>query len=112
MAEGVIADSMTRPHQLAHDVRPLSYETANDKKRRPHIMLGQNVQQTQRVRIIGAIVVCERQLLGPMAEPGEGAPVPLPRGRHSLVTSGRCCPGTRDSGQDIEHEGIVNRVQG
>ena len=80
MSEGVVPDHMSGLHQFANDVRPLLHIASDQKKRGVNIVPGQNVQQAQGVRIVGPIIVGERQLLRSAAQSGEGWPNHCPVG--------------------------------
>ncbi len=64
MAVGVVANLMSGGQYGAGNFRALPHIFADQKKRRFGIVLGQNVKQMQRVRIIGPIVKGQRDLVG------------------------------------------------
>ena len=63
MGESVVSDDMPSPDQFASNVGPLFYIAADEEECGPHPTLGQDLQQTESVRIIRAVVVGERELL-------------------------------------------------
>ena len=82
VGEGVVAKDVAGLDDLADDLGPLLNVASNQKKSRVYLMLGEDIQSTQGVRIVGAIVVGECELLRPAGETREGASVPLSGGRH------------------------------
>ena len=86
MGEGVIADGVASLGYLAGDVRTLLDVASDQKKSCRHTMPGEDVQQTQRMRVIRPVVVGERELFGSRSKAGEGAAVPLTGRRHGLIS--------------------------
>ncbi len=62
MRERMISHHVPGFHKIAHDVGALLHIPANEEKRGPHILPRQNLHQSQRIRIVGAVVVGERDL--------------------------------------------------
>jgi hypothetical protein len=88
MREGVVAHDVSGFDDLPHDFRLLLHVASDQEKSCVYIVLGKNIQQTQRVRIVWPIVVGERDLIGATWQAGERAPLPLSRRRHGLITRG------------------------
>src|ERR1035438_2768341 len=107
MRESVIANHVARLHDLAGDVMALPYVASDQKKSRAHVMLGESLQQAQRVRVVGAIVVSKRKLLRPRGEACERAAVPLSGGSHGLVSRGDGSRCGRSGYDKAEHGRIV-----
>lgn len=63
MREGVVAYRVSGVRHFTNDVWPHAHITANHKERRFDIMLCKYFEKTQRVRIVWAVVIRERQLL-------------------------------------------------
>ena len=104
----MITNDVASPNDLACDVGTLLHEAADQEKSCMHIVAGKDLQQAQGVRIVGTIIIGERDLLAAASQAGECAPVPLPRGRHRLIS---CSDGAerRATSQDkAEHAGIVS----
>ena len=59
----MIAHHMSCSNHFANDIRPLPHIAADHKKRGLHSVLRENLQHLQRIRIVGAIVKGQRQLL-------------------------------------------------
>ena len=108
MREGVVADNVAGLDDFAGDFRTLPHIASNQKKSRVHVVLGENFQQAQRVRIVGAVVVGQRDLPRSARQSREGSPIPLPRRRHGLITRGNGGRGGDGSQGEGEHAGIVN----
>ena len=109
MREGMIADNVAGLDNLAHDVRTLLHVASNQKKSCVNPVPGEDLQQTQGVRIVGAVVVSQRNLARSARQSRESASIPLPRRRHGLITrrsSSRSRDGTGQS--KPKHAGIVN----
>src|SRR5580692_8157376 len=95
MAESMIANDMPGLRQLESDIRPLLCVSPDQKKRRLRVVPGQNLQQTERVRVVGAVVENQRQLPASRSHSAKRSTVPLPGRRHGLIASGnRRCHGT------------------
>ena len=63
MRERVIPNYVPSLCHLARDVRPLLHKASDQEKRSADIVPCQNLQQAQRVRIVGAVIVGQRELL-------------------------------------------------
>src|SRR5205823_6448744 len=85
MAERVIANDMPAFRDFCHDIRPLANVAPNKKKRRADIMLREDIEQLERMRIVWAIIKGERNLFRPARQAGEGTPEPLSGGSQGLV---------------------------
>jgi len=112
MRERVVADDVSCLRNRARDVGALLHVAADHEERRPHIVLRQHFEQLQRVRVVRAVIISQRDLLAPADSAGERPSAPLSCRRHALVRcggSGRCC---RQSNQSREHDRIVNRGKG
>ena len=109
MAEGMIRDHVPSPHQFERDIRPLPHKAPDDEKCCLHILPGKNLQQTQSVRVVGTIVVSQRQLLGSTLDPSKRSPKPLPRRRLGLIAhSNRRYSNTSPQGEATHDAAIVN----
>jgi hypothetical protein len=106
VGESVIADDMSGFDDFAGEVGTLLDVASNQEKCGMHAVLSEDLQQPQRVRIVGAVVVGEGELLRTSGNTGEGAAVPLSGGRHGLV--GNRDRGSGRSGEHgSEHGGIL-----
>lgn len=89
MSHRVVADQVPRSLDLADQARALAHETSDQKERRAEIVARQQIEQVRSPRIIGAIVIGERNLvriaaredcrskkLRPRRQRGIGAPAP------------------------------------
>ena len=70
-------------------------------------MPGQNIQQTQGVRIVGPVIVSEGQLLRRLPQPGKSPPEPLPGWRHGLVTCCRNGSGASSANNESVHTAAI-----
>jgi len=86
--EGVIADCMSGSGELANDIGALLDMAADEKECGSDVVLGQDFQQVECMRIVWSVVVCEGELPASAREAREGAAVPLAGGSHGLVTGG------------------------
>jgi hypothetical protein len=108
MSEGVIANHVSGFDQFTDQVRPLLNIAPNSKKSCAHIVLRKYVKQAQGVRIVGAVIESERDLLGAAGQPDECSAIPLSCGRHGLIAGCNECPGSRRPGEyGWEHGAIV-----
>src|SRR5208282_6669825 len=106
----MIADNMSSLRQLTHDVRPLPDVASDKKKSCSHIVPGKNFQQTKSVRVVGAIVISQRQLPGSSLQSGKRPPIPLPPRRHGLIARRNSRDGkTGPEGKPTHNAAIVNR---
>src|SRR5450755_2441264 len=108
VSESVISDHVARADDFANDIGALPYVSANQKECGADIVICQHVEKTKCVRIVWAVIIGERQPLRAGANSRERSSVPLPGGRHGLVS---CCSSDADSSsgtQRAEHHGIVN----
>ncbi len=64
MMVGMVSDLMTLGDDLAEDPRVSFNAIAQHKKGRFHLVLAQNVQNFKRKDWMGAIIKCDRDLLG------------------------------------------------
>jgi hypothetical protein len=87
MAESMIANNVSCPHQLEGDIRPLLDIAPDQKKCCLHVVSSQNLQQTQGVWVVRTIVESQRQLPGSPLQPGKSPTIPLPGRSHGLVAS-------------------------
>ena len=63
VSERVVPDHMALLRDFAHDVRSLPHIASNQKERRANVVPGQNIEQMQRVWIVGAVIEGQRDLL-------------------------------------------------
>src|ERR1700757_2248985 len=103
----MISDDVTRFDEVASNVRTLLHVAPDQKKSRAYVIPRKNFQQTQRVRIIGTVVVGECYFLAVASDAGERAPVPLTRGRHRLISCSDCGERRTTSQAEAEHARIV-----
>ena len=111
MSEGVVADDVAGLDDFADDFRTLLDVASDQKKSCVHVVLGEDFQQAQGVRIVGAVVVGERDLARAARQSGEGLPIPLRRS--APWTGNRRQPRLRRRRRRLgrgEHVGIVNRM--
>ena len=80
MGEGMVSDHVSGFHQFANDVRPLLHVAADQEKCGVNIVPGQDFQQAQGVRIVGPVIVSERQLFRPRPSPVKVRPNHCPVG--------------------------------
>ncbi len=112
MREGVIADDVSCLRYRARNFGALLDEAADHEKRRSHAVLGQHIEQLQRMRIVWAVVVGQGDLLASTDSTSECSSVPLTCRRHGLVACGRGSSGSgRESNESGKHERIVNASQ-
>ena len=64
MREGVIADHVSGLDDFADDVGALLDVASNHEKGCVYVVLREDFEQAQRVRIVGAVVVSQRDLPG------------------------------------------------
>ena len=109
MREGVVADDVARAFNFADDFRTLLDVASDQKKCCWNVVIGEDVEQSHRVRIVRAVVIGEGYLTGSAREAREGLSVPLSSWCHGLVTgSYRGCDGDCTGYGESEHVGIVN----
>ena len=65
MSKGVVPDHMSGFHQFANNVGTLLHVTSDEEKCGVNIVPGQDIQQALSMRIVGTVVISERQLLRP-----------------------------------------------
>src|SRR5689334_9273144 len=87
MSEGMIREDVPAVLDLKCNVRPLANIAANHKKRGMNVVLRENFEEIEGVRIVRPIVKGERNLLRSRREMRECATEPLAGGRHGLVSS-------------------------
>src|ERR1700730_1475360 len=108
MRKGVVAHDVSSFDDLPYDFRPLLHIASDQKKSCANFVFGEDLQQTQGVRIVWPIVVGERDLLGATWQAGERAPMPLSHRRHGLITRGSKRGGDSRPGEHgSEHGRIV-----
>ncbi len=72
-----------------------------------HILkLRQDLEQSQGVRIVGSVVVGERQLPGSTRQARESVAVPFAGGRHRLIA----CGSQRSGGGNASEQGFEHRT--
>ena len=109
MREGVVANNVSRSGDRARNVRPLLHVASDQEKRGMHPVPRQQFQQAQRVRIVGAIVVSQRDLPRAARQSRERPAIPLTRRRHGLIARSRRCHGGSCPGDNqAQHGEIVN----
>src|SRR5271163_3610161 len=64
VGHGVVANQMSRGVNGADDVRALTGEAPDHEKRRADLMLGQDIEQLKGIRIVGAVIESEGDLIG------------------------------------------------
>ena len=80
MSEGVVADNVSSFDNFAGDVRTLLHVASNQKKSCVHAVLGENFEQPQSVRIVGAVVIGQCDLSRARARPMKVRPYHWPVG--------------------------------
>jgi len=105
MRECMVPDQVAAFRDLYRDFRPLPRVPSDKKKRCDNVVLSQNIEQIQRVRIIRSVVEGQSNLLGSARQTVKRPPEPQASRRHRLV-SGSCsyCSGNGKA----QHERIVN----
>src|SRR5579863_5361798 len=103
MAESVIADGVASRSDLACDIRPFFHVAADQEECGKYLVLGQDLQDAQGVRIVGAVVVGQRKSLRSHWQSGKSPAEPLAGGRHGLVASGRGRNQTRSARKKAKH---------
>src|ERR1700722_6445437 len=108
MGEGVVADDVACAFHFSDDFRTLLDVASDQEKCCLHVVIGEDVEQSHRVRIVGAVVIGEGDLTGSALEARERLSVPLSSWCHGLVPGsdhGRegDCAGYGES----EHLGIL-----
>src|SRR3974390_1668371 len=78
MRESVIAYSVAGLHDAEGDIGAQLRVAPDHEKSGAHVVLREYFQQTQRVRIVGPVVVGEGDLLRPASKASESAAIPLP----------------------------------
>jgi hypothetical protein len=106
MRECMVPDQVAAFSDLCRNFRPLAHVPSDKKKRCENVVLSQNIEQIQRVRIIWPIVKGERDLLRSTRQSVKRSPEPLAGGRHRLISGNSCsyCSGNSNA----KHAGIVN----
>lgn len=66
MSEGVIADDVTGVDNLAGEIGALLDIASDEKESRLNLVFGEDFEQAQSVRVVGAIVVGESELARPV----------------------------------------------
>src|SRR5690242_9013337 len=107
MSESVIADCMASLQYFPHDVRAMFDELPDQEERGASIVFRKNFEESERVRIVRAIVIGQCDLPGAFDSMNEGASVPLPRRSHRLVPgcNGGC--GYPRTDQRFQHVAIL-----
>ena len=59
----MIAHDVSRADDFATNVGPLLHIAPNQEESRTNLMLSQDLQKTQRMRIVGPVIIGERDLL-------------------------------------------------
>src|SRR5271165_3066762 len=107
MAERMIADYVPCTRNFTHNIQPVLDISPNQKKSSPHVTPSKNFQQAQSMRIIRAVIISEREQLGPTSKPGKRAPIPLPGGPHRLIAAGHGSCSGRSGQHRSKHAAIV-----
>jgi len=108
MCERVVADYVARLGDLSGDFPALLDVASDHKKSCVHVVFREDFEKTQSVRIVGTVVVSERDLFGTARKAREGAAVPLAGGRHGLESRGSKCGCSGGSGEHgSKHARIV-----
>ena len=109
VGEGVVADGVAGFGDVASNVGALLHVASDQEKSGMNLVLGQDLQQTQSVRVVGAVVVGECDLPGSARHPGESSTTPLAAGSHRLISTGYSSGGGDGAGYHVaQHAGIVN----
>ena len=109
MREGVVADDVASAFDFADDFRTLLDVASDQEECCLNVVIGEDVEQAHRVRIVGTVVIGEGYLTGSALQAREGLSAPLSSWCHGLVTgSYRGCDGDCTGYGESEHVGIVN----
>jgi hypothetical protein len=111
MSLRMISNRMSRLRNLAHDIRPLSHIASDQKKSRAHSVPGKNIEQSQRMPIVWAIIVSKRQLSRTGSKACECFPVPLRSRHHRLIACGNGRSRANCSSGKSEHVRILKDFQ-
>jgi hypothetical protein len=106
MRECMVPNHVAAFRDLRRDFRPLAHIASDEEKRCENVVLRQNIEQIERVRIIWPIVKGERNLLRSARQSVKCPPEPLTGRRHGLIPGSGCsyCSGNSKA----KHAGIVN----
>src|ERR1700731_3014960 len=85
MGEGVIADDVSGLPDGASNIGTLLHVAADHEERCMHVILGQYIEQPQRVRIVWPVIEGERDFFAASDTVGEGLSIPLSGRRHGLI---------------------------
>ena len=107
MRECVIAYYVSALNKFTDDIGALSDEASDQEKRCADVVTSQDLQEAERVRVVGSVVVGESQLPGAARESHKGAAVPLAGRAHGLVASGDSCSRRGSGEHGSEHSRIV-----
>src|SRR5690242_17223141 len=105
MREGVIGDYVSALLHFQCNVGPLANVAPDHEKRCLNVMLRQQVEQVQRMRIIGSVIECERHLLRSAWQTAKCSPEPLAPRSHGVIPRKHCRCANAEHGN--QHEMIV-----
>jgi len=74
----VVPNHVSQVDELAHNIAPLGDVAADEKERSLDAVSGKNLQEAERVRVVGTIIVGERQLARTTPKTNQASPIPLP----------------------------------
>ena len=107
----MIADDVSGVGDFAGNVGALADVASDHEEGRADIVPGEHVEEFQRVWVVRAVVVGERDLLASAGEAGERAAEPLAGRCHGLIAE-RDRSGRRgDSGEKGKHGEIVEELR-
>ena len=107
MSVGVVSDHVSGGRNAPRDIGALRDEASNEKKSRLNVVLAEHVEQMQRVRVIGTIIVCQRKLARIRAA-GNRCAKQLRLRRHGAIGIDSCSAGCGAGGnQQWQHGEIV-----
>ncbi len=104
----MVSDNVTGSNNFPRDVRTLPHVAPNQEKSRRNAVPRKDFEQSQTVRIIGTVVIGQRNLARAPRQPSKSPPIPLPRRRHRLISRCNSSRGGNASQGKRKHEGIVN----
>lgn len=84
MIPSVIADGMSSLDNAANDVRPLLHVFSDQEERCLRAMLREHIEQLAGVRIVGPIVIGQRQSPRSLRQSDEAAAIKLRRRQHRM----------------------------
>jgi len=107
MAEGMISNRVAGCHDLAHDLWLLFCKFPDHEECGTHSVLGKYLKKLQGMPIVRAIVEGKREFARSWRQPGKCGPIPLPGGRHGLVTRSYRSGSSRGAEHIFQHRELI-----